>query len=98
MEGRTRLAIYYVVLVLITAGVVTLVLSAGSDDKSQPGIAGGYDVTGPGVACLGPKVDVLQSGQFVSLDNGPSSISGELRFKSPKLTGTVDCVGSAKAQ
>jgi Kef-type K+ transport system membrane component KefB len=49
---RGRMTVYYLVLVLITAAVAAVVVSAGQDEKARPSIAGGYDATGP-VACLG---------------------------------------------
>jgi Kef-type K+ transport system membrane component KefB len=47
-----RLAVFYVILAVITAVGVIVVINQGKDEKAQPSIAGGYDTTGPN-ACLG---------------------------------------------
>jgi Kef-type K+ transport system membrane component KefB len=46
------MTIYYIVLFAVTAVVAVIVITAGKDEKAQPSIAGGYDVTTE-VACLG---------------------------------------------
>ncbi|MEA2133450.1 MAG: hypothetical protein QOC68_1359 [Solirubrobacteraceae bacterium] len=94
MAGR-RLTVYYVVLGLAVAVVVTLVLSAGAKEKAQPSIAGGYDVS-QGQACLGDQVDVRQSGQFASMQRADGSGAGKLRFKQGRLTGEVSCLKGGK--
>lgn len=50
--SKRRMAVYYVVLAVITAVVAIVVFSSGKDEKAQPSIAGGYDATGV-AACLG---------------------------------------------
>src|SRR5690242_2907889 len=92
----SRVAVYYVALILATAVVVIGVISAGSGKHAQPTIAGSYDVSS-GVACLGTKAFVVQSGQFVSLSNTQGTLGGELTFKHGQLTGTADCIGHAQA-
>jgi Kef-type K+ transport system membrane component KefB len=47
-----RLAVFYVVILAITAAVAILVIDRGANKKAQPPIAGGYDAAGPN-ACLG---------------------------------------------
>jgi Kef-type K+ transport system membrane component KefB len=89
MAGR-RLTVYYTVLVVAVAVVVTLVLSAGVKEKAQPAIAGGYDVS-QGQSCLGDQIDLRQSGQFVSVLRADGSGAGKLRFKAGQLTGPVSC-------
>src|SRR5215210_6525348 len=89
MAGR-RLTAYYVVLIVAVAAVAALVLSAGSKEKAEPTIAGGYDVT-QGQACLGDQVDFRQSGQFASVQRADGSGAGKLRFEDGRLTGEVTC-------
>ena len=68
-----------------------VVVKAGEDRDPQPAIAGGYDTQGQN-ACLGPKFDVKQSGQFVNLDNPKGTISGKLEFDEGELTGDAECL------
>ena len=49
---KSRLVAIYVILGLLTAGVVAVVTAAGEDKQAVPSIAGGYDAGGPD-ACLG---------------------------------------------
>ena len=74
-----------------------MVFSAGSGEKAQPSIAGGYDVTA-GAECLGPQVDVRQSGQFVALQHPDGTVAGRVRLRDGRLKGTVTCIGGADAQ
>ncbi len=90
------MAVYYVVLIALTAAVVTAVIAAGHSKHGQPSLAGGYDVSA-GAACLGAKADFTQSGQFVSVSNTGGTLSGDLTFKHGRLTGTVDCVHHTSA-
>ena len=89
--ARGRLTVYYVVLVVAVAAVATLVLAAGAEEKPQPSIAGGYDVS-QGQACLGDQIDIRQSGQLVSVQRADGSGAGKLRFKEGRLTGEVSCL------
>ena len=91
-----RVAVYYAILAPVTAAVIVIVIAAGSGKHAEPTIAGGYD-TAAGRACLGGKFDVTQSGQFVSFDNAQSTLSGNLRLKTGRLTGTVHCVDRVPA-
>ncbi len=86
-----RIGIYYAVLVIVTAVVIAVVVSAGAGKHAQPAIAGGYQsaVTSP---CLGAKFDLTQSGQFVAITNARQQLSGDLRFTHGRLTGSVGCV------
>ncbi len=93
-RGLPRVAIYYAILVPVTAAVIAIVIAAGSGKHAEPAIAGGYDAAA-GRGCLGGKFDVTQSGQFVSLDNAQSTLSGNLKLKQGRLTGTVHCVNHA---
>ena len=56
---------YYAILAAVTVVVVVVVFAAGSDEKTQPAIAGGYDVAPPAARCTGLQMDVTQSGEFV---------------------------------
>ena len=95
--GSRRLAIHYTLLALVTAGVLAFVFSSGSSKHAQPAIAGGYDVSNA-AACLGPKIELAQSGRFVTLSNTRSTISGSLKFIDGRLTGQVHCLRGRLAQ
>src|SRR4051812_5385044 len=90
--SRRRLTIYYGVLLAVLTVVVVVVFSAGAGEDAQPTIAGFYTPRGPiNLACLTDKFQVQQSGQFVTLDNGPGTVGGKLKWKDNRLTGTVNC-------
>jgi Kef-type K+ transport system membrane component KefB len=95
--SKRRLLIFYPTLAVIAAVVVSIAISAGQDVHPQQSIAGGYDATAGAAAraCLGPQVDVKQSGQFVSLTNTLGSLGGALKVKGGHLTGDVKCVHGA---
>jgi Kef-type K+ transport system membrane component KefB len=95
--GLRRLAAHYAVLLLVTAGVVAFVFSTGTSKHAQPQIAGGYDVSAASV-CLGAKIELAQSGRFVTLSNAQSTLGGALTFASGRLSGAVHCVGGRVAQ
>ncbi|MEX2195644.1 MAG: cation:proton antiporter [Thermoleophilaceae bacterium] len=95
---RTRLPAFYVVLVVAAVAVVSVMVSLGQDQEPQPDIAGGYDVTGGESACLGPRFDVSQSGQFITIENPEGTLSGKLRFKDGEVKGDVDCLEGGKAE
>ncbi len=95
--GLRRLAVHYAVLALVTAGVVAYVFSAGTTKHAQPQIAGGYDVSAA-TACLGPKIELAQSGRFVTLSNAQSTLGGALKFVNGRLSGAVHCVRGRTAQ
>jgi Kef-type K+ transport system membrane component KefB len=92
--SKRRLLIFYPTLAVVAAVVCSIAISAGQDVKPQKSIAGGYDAAGSPatLACLGPKVDVKQSGQFVSLTNTLGTLGGALKVKDGHLTGDVRCV------
>jgi K+:H+ antiporter len=92
-----RVAIHYTALGLVTAAVVVFVLVTGATKHAQPPIAGGYDVSA-GSACLGPKIELAQSGRFVTLSNAKSTVSGALKFLNGHLSGTVHCQRDQSAQ
>ena len=87
-----RLTLYYAALALavVVAAVVVHLLADGVE--AQPRVAGGYDVA-DGRACLGSRVDLRQSGQFVGLDRPDGSTAGRLRLRDGLLTGHVTCLG-----
>jgi Kef-type K+ transport system membrane component KefB len=89
--GQRRIAIHYTVLALAVAAVVVIVVSLGHGKHATPAIAGGYDVSA-GQACLGPQINVIQSGQFVDLSNAQTTLSGSLLFEHGVLSGKVNCV------
>jgi Kef-type K+ transport system membrane component KefB len=95
--GARRLAIHYAVLALVTVGVVAFVFASGTAKHAQPQIAGGYDVSAP-AGCLGPKIELAQSGRFVTISNAQSTLSGALRWVNGHLGGTVHCLRSRVAQ
>ncbi|MGO9956106.1 MAG: cation:proton antiporter [Solirubrobacteraceae bacterium] len=77
------------------AAVVAVVIDAGSGKHGEPAIAGGYVVNSP-TACLSPKFEVAQSGQYVSISNAQSTVSGQLTLKHSRLTGTINCADHAR--
>lgn len=90
--GRRRLiAIHYTILALAMAAVIVVVVSLGHGKHPPAAIAGGYDVSA-GQSCLGPQIDVIQSGQYVDLSNAQSTLGGSLLFKHGILSGTVSCL------
>lgn len=96
--SKRKLLIFYPTLAVVAAVVVSIAVSAGQDVEPQKSIAGGYDASGSpaAVACLGMKVDVKQSGQFVSLANTLGTLGGALKVKDGHLTGDVKCVDGGK--
>ncbi len=96
--SKRKLLFFYPTLAVIAAVVVSIAVSAGQDVKPQKSIAGGYDASGSpaALACLGPRVDVKQSGRFVSLTNTLSTLGGTLEVKDGHLTGDVKCVDGKK--
>ena len=95
--SKRRLLIFYSVLPVIAAIVATLAISAGSDVEAQPSIAGGYDVVGEN-ACLGGRVDVKQSGTFVTITNTLRSLGGTLEVDDRQLSGSVACVDGGEQE
>jgi len=95
--GARRLAVHYAVLALVTAGVAVFVFTSGAGKHAQKQIAGGYDVS-TATACLGPKIELAQSGQFVTISNTQSTLSGKLKWVNGRLSGAVHCVRGRTAQ
>jgi Kef-type K+ transport system membrane component KefB len=95
--GARRLAIHYAVLALVTASVVLFVFTSGAGKHAQKQIAGGYDVSAA-TSCLGPKIELAQSGRFVTISNAQSTLSGALKFVNGRLRGAVHCVRGRVAQ
>ncbi|MGH2854216.1 MAG: cation:proton antiporter [Solirubrobacteraceae bacterium] len=92
-----RLAVHYAALGLVTAAVVVFVFVTGATKHAQPQIAGGYDVSA-GSACLGPKIELAQSGRYVTLSNAKSTVSGALKLLNGHLSGTAHCAGGRDAK
>ena len=88
--SRRRLTIFYVVLVAVAAVVATIAISLGQGVDAVKPIAGGYDVA-RGQQCLTDRVDLKQSGRFISMDNVRETVSGKLEYDDGRLTGDVDC-------
>jgi Kef-type K+ transport system membrane component KefB len=95
--GIRRLAFHYALLALVTAGVAVFVFTTGATKHAQKQIAGGYDVATP-TTCLGAKIELEQSGQFVTLTNAQSTLSGKLKWVNGRLGGAVHCVAGHTAQ
>jgi Kef-type K+ transport system membrane component KefB len=95
--GAKRLAVHYAVLALVTAGVAVFVFTTGANKHAQRQIAGGYNVSAA-TKCLGAKVELAQSGQFVTISNTQSTLSGKLKWVNGRLSGPVHCVRGATAQ
>jgi len=91
-----RLIVYYAILAVVTVVVVVAVFAAGSDEKTQPAIAGGYDVAPPAAACTGLQMDVSQSGQFVDLREPDGTVLSHARLQDGRLKGDVSCVGGGE--
>jgi Kef-type K+ transport system membrane component KefB len=85
------------VLALVTAGVVAFVFASGATKHAQRPIAGGYDVSAA-TACLGLKIELAQSGRFVTISNTQSTLGGALTFVNGRLSGAVHCVRGGSAQ
>jgi Kef-type K+ transport system membrane component KefB len=94
---KRRLVAFYLLLFAAVGVVAALGISAGSDEETQPVIAGGYDLAEPD-PCLGREFDLKQSGQFVSLDNPDQTLGGALSFEGDALTGEVSCVDGSAAE
>jgi Kef-type K+ transport system membrane component KefB len=90
--SKRKLLIFYPTLAVIAAVVVSIAVSAGQGVDPQKSIAGGYDASGPATACLGTRVDVKQSGKFVSFTNTLGTLGGALELDDGHLTGDVKCV------
>jgi Kef-type K+ transport system membrane component KefB len=85
-----RLGVHYVILVGLVAAVVATAVSVGTGKHAQKAIAGGYDVVAGG-QCVGPKLDIAQSGRYVNVSNAQSTVGGSLLFEHGRLTGTIHC-------
>ena len=93
---RGRLTVFYVVLVLIVAGGMTLGFSLGSSDEPEASVSGLYTADPPS-DCLGPAFDLRQSGQFATLGNPDDSAGGPIRLEDGEATGTIDCIDGSSA-
>src|ERR1700678_1566295 len=95
--GSLRVAVHYAVLLALVAAVVVTSVTLGAKRKAEPAIAGGYAVSA-GAACLGPELDIAQSGRYVDVSNPQSTVSGALIFDHGRLSGTIHCrTGSPQA-
>jgi Kef-type K+ transport system membrane component KefB len=89
--------VHYTLLGLVTAAVVIFVFTSGTSKHAQKQIAGGYDVSAA-TACLGPKMELAQSGRFVTISNAQSTLSGALKWENGRLSGGVHCLRGGTAQ
>ena len=87
---------YYAILAAVTVVVVVVVFAAGSDEKTQPAIAGGYDVAPPAARCTGLQMDVTQSGEFVGLRRPDGTVLSKARLRDGRLKGDVTCIGGGE--
>ncbi|MGI8803840.1 MAG: cation:proton antiporter [Solirubrobacteraceae bacterium] len=88
--GTRRLAIYYGFLAAMTTAVVIFVATQGPHQHAQKQIAGGYDVEAS-AGCLGQQFNVVQSGEFVTIEDPQTGAGGKLLFKAGRLKGTIAC-------
>jgi Kef-type K+ transport system membrane component KefB len=84
-----RLAIGYTVMFVALAATVLISFALGSSRESAPKVTGIYHVDPP-APCLGGRIEVLQSGQFVDIA-GESGSGGNLKLDGRRLTGDVRC-------
>ncbi len=89
---KKRLTAYYLVLAAVTIAVAVVVFTAGGDTRAAAPIAGGYDVAA-GAECLGPQVDIRQSGQFLDLRGGDGVALGRARLVDGRISGDIRCRG-----
>ena len=92
----SRLIAAYAGLGIATAAIAAATISAGSDLRAERPIAGGYDVAGRN-RCVGPRLDLRQSGRFVDLGNADGTLAGRLTLEDGRLTGDIECVDGATA-
>jgi len=98
--GARRLAAHYTLLALVTAGVVAFVFAAGAGKHAQPQIAGGYQLEAgsPARACVGQKLELAQSGRYVTVSAAQPSVGGSLTFVRGRLSGSVRCASGRHAR
>jgi Kef-type K+ transport system membrane component KefB len=91
-RSRRRIAVAYLLLLALVAGVAVVVLRAGAARRPASAVGGSYrlDQSSPCLGAAGQRLELEQSGQFVGLD-GPDRISGELRLRGGRLDGPVTC-------
>ncbi len=88
---KRRIAVFYVVLAIVVAVGAAISVSLGEEREPQPDIAGGYQLDQEN-ACLGAKIELEQSGEFVNLTNSDDTISGQLRLDDGRLSGDATCL------
>src|SRR5437588_8354347 len=86
-----RLVVYYGLLLAALAAVMSVTMIYGGREHPAKPIAGGYDVA-QGGACMGAQVDLIQSGEFVNLGNAQGTLSGHLRLRGSRLSGSASCL------
>ncbi len=89
--SKRRIAFFYVLLAIVVAVGAAISVSLGEEREPQPDIAGGYQLDQEN-ACLGAKIELEQSGEFVNLTNSDDTISGQLRLDDGRLSGDANCL------
>jgi Kef-type K+ transport system membrane component KefB len=90
MPSSRRYLVYYLVLATLLAAAFVAVFAAGAGQDPERSVAGGYDVAA-GADCLGPRVDVRQSGQFGGIAAPEGGVGGSIRIRDRHVTGTLTC-------
>ena len=88
-----RLAGGYVVLAAFLAGSSAAALGLSARVDAAPDVAGAYAVEP--ARCLGPRVEIEQSGQFLALSGGGAA---ELRLRDGRVAGDAACPDGSRAE
>ena len=95
LGGKRRILVaMYVTMGIAVAVVAAVVFSAGQGLKAEKTIAGGYDLAKPD-PCLGARVDLRQSGQFVNIENADGSIGGCLTMGGRSILALITAATTA---
>ena len=94
------LLVHYALLALVTAGVVDLRVRLRRQQARPAADRRGLRRLGRPAqrACLGRKIELAQSGRFVTISNAQSTLGGALKFVNGRLSGAVSCVRGRSAQ
>src|SRR6266511_4210023 len=90
--SRRRVAVAYVLLLVVVAAVALVVFQVGARQRPTPQLAADYrlEASSPCLGGRGGHLQVRQSGQFVSLE-GADRAGGRLRLRDGRLQGEVSC-------
>jgi Kef-type K+ transport system membrane component KefB len=97
VSSSRRLIGLYLLLGVVVIGGSIAIFAAGSGEHAQPSVAGGYDISGAAAKCVGPRVDLRQSGQFVAFQQQDGTIVAKPRLRDGRLRGDVRCVDGRRA-